>query len=104
MNSIYHQTLNSKTKLIERIEMDEHQYHLLDRYQRTLDKDSIDYAKRHNKIQKKKDEFSIKQEKRKMRLQKLSLQMSDYQEKCEHYARKQCAFFSSQWFPVPVQF
>jgi hypothetical protein len=85
----YHQTIHSKAKLIEQIERDENQYRLLDISQQALDRNSLDYTKRHNKIQKKKDTFLIQQEKRKVRLQKLSLQISEYHEKSQHYAQKQ---------------
>jgi len=85
----YHQTINSKVKLVERIERDEQQYYTLSTAQDKIDKNSVNYSKQYNKIQKKKDTLSIQQEKRKKRLQKISSRIIDYQEKGKQYEQKQ---------------
>jgi hypothetical protein len=84
-----HQMINSKGKLLKRIESDKQQYNLLNAYQDTFDKNTLNYTKQYNKLQKKMDALSIQQEKREMRVQKLSLQILDHQQKCEHYVQKQ---------------
>jgi hypothetical protein len=85
----YHQTIDSKEKLIGRIKRDEMQYHLLNTHQNDLDKNNIDYISQYNKIQKKKDILSIQQEKRKLRLQKISQQIADHQENSQRHMQKQ---------------
>jgi len=85
-----HQMINSKEKLVKRIQRDDQQYHLLNVYQNALDKNVFNYTNQYNKLQKKMNALSIQQEKGEMRLQKLSLQILDYQQKCEHYVQKQC--------------
>jgi hypothetical protein len=91
----HQQAIESQKRLVERIERDEQQYHLLDDQQGNLDKNSSNYDKRQSKIQKKKDMLCIQQEKRKRRLQKLSQQIIDYQEKCKYYEQKQCNILHS---------
>jgi chromosome segregation ATPase len=91
----YHQMLNSKIRLLERIERYDQQYHLLDTSQNDLCKESIDYAKRYSKLQKNKDKLLIQQKKGKERVQKLIDQISKEKEKCERYAHKQCELLRS---------
>jgi hypothetical protein len=85
----YHQAINSKVKLLERIERDEQYYLLLAIQQDALDRNSIDYAKRYGKLQKKKNTLLVQQEKRNMRLQKLSMQITEHSQKCLLSAQKQ---------------
>jgi hypothetical protein len=86
----YYQTIDSREKLLERIQRDEMQYHLLNTYQYDLDKNSINFVNQYNKMQKKKDLLSIQQEKRKVRLQKISQQITDHQENSKRHMQKQC--------------
>lgn len=85
----YDQTVNSKEKLLKRIERDEQQYRLLNIHQDALDKNIRDYTKQYNKLQKKMDALSTQQEKRRTRVQKLSQHMSEHQEKGKQHAQKQ---------------
>jgi hypothetical protein len=86
----HHKMIYSKSKLVERIEIDEQQYQLLITQQEYLDKDSVNSMKHYNKLQKKIIALSLQQEKRKMREHSLSLHISEQHEKCQHYAQKQC--------------
>src|SRR5205807_655826 len=91
----YHRMRDSKIKLLERIERDEQQYHLLVTKLENIDKNSANYMKHYSKLQKKMNELSIQQEKRKARLPKLSLQMIELQEKTQQHEQKQCDLLRS---------
>ncbi len=91
----YYQMRESKIKLLERIERDEQQYHLLGTKLENIDKNSAHSMKHYSKLQKKMNELSIQQEKRKARLPKLSEHLIELQEKIQQHEQKQCDLLRS---------
>lgn len=91
----YHQMRDSEIKLLERIERNEQQYHLLCTDMGNLDENSANYMKYCNKLQKKIGELLLQQEKRKVRLPKLSGHLTQFQEKIQQHEQKQCNLLRS---------
>jgi hypothetical protein len=86
---------DSEIKLLERIERNEQQYHLLYTNLVKLDENSVNYMEHYNKLQKKMGELLLQQEKRKVRLPKLSGHLTELQEKIQQHEQKQCDLLRS---------
>lgn len=89
----YYQMRDSKIKLLERIERNEQQYHLLLTNMENIDKNSDNYIEYHNKLQKKIDELLLQQEKEKCVYQSFQRTLPNFKIKFNNTIKNSAIFY-----------